>query len=178
MQTQKLNYFRIKNLKYDLINKFYYNKTKNLSELKKITLNFNCKTTNIEKLTSSLLAFKLIVKQKGKLVVSKNAHVLLKIKKGNPIGCKTVLNNKIMFYFIEKFRLKLFKSIKHYNLINKCQNRKSFSIEIKDTFNSFNELKTNFYFFSSLNNLEINFLIKSKTNNELYFILKSFKLVY
>lgn len=173
---QNLSYFSLKNFKYDLINKFSYNKTKNLPKLNKIKLHFNCKNSNIESLASSLLAFKLISNQKGKLTVLKKPNVLLKIKKGNPIGCKTTIKKINTLNFLNKLKkIKILEKVKKFNLISKHL-KKSFSIEVNNTFNSFFELKTNFYFFNKLKNLEISFVSKSANKKEMFFILKSYKL--
>lgn len=173
---QYLNYFNIKNFKYDLINKFCYDKTQRLPKLKKIILYFNCnKNADIKNLSSSLLAFKLLISQKGKLIISKKSNISLKIKKGVPIGCKTILNKQIMFDFLKRITRVLIQNPKVFNTANNQKNKTSFSIKIKNTFNNFNELKTNYYFFNGLNDLEITFVIDSKFKNEINFILKEYK---
>ncbi len=62
-----LTYFCKKTLNYELLNKFNYKNTKKLPKIKKIVLNFGCKTTDIKHLAASLLALELITCQKGKL---------------------------------------------------------------------------------------------------------------
>lgn len=48
--------FYNKTLKYDLINKFLYKKTKSLPKLKQITLQLDTSDTHIKNLSSNLLA--------------------------------------------------------------------------------------------------------------------------
>ena len=91
-----LDYFYTKTLKFDLINKFYYKELKNLPKLKKIVLNFNCRTTNLKTLATHLLALELITNQKSNLTISKRPNLLLKIRKGNPVGCKVILKKILM----------------------------------------------------------------------------------
>ena len=54
-----LEYYYEKVIKYDLLNKFFYIQSKDLPKLTKIVLNFGCKSFEIKKLASSLLALKL-----------------------------------------------------------------------------------------------------------------------
>lgn len=169
-----LEYPYKKTLKYDLANKFFYNKTKDLPKLKKITLNFNCKTTEIKNLSASLLALELITNQKGKLTATKHSNVLLKIRKGNPVGCKVTLRKKQMFYLLEKILIKILPKIKNFNgfLINRKLKKNAFSYELHDTL-FFNELEEHYYLFNTLPNLSITLITQSKMKEELIFILKS-----
>jgi ribosomal protein L5 len=59
-----LEHFYLKTLKYDLSNRFLYKNTKELPKLKKIILNFGCKTSDLKQLSASLLALELITNQK------------------------------------------------------------------------------------------------------------------
>lgn len=173
-----LNYFNLKPFKYDLINKFYYNKTKNLPKFKKIILNFNCKTTKIKSLSSSLLALELITNKKGILTITKQPNILLKIRKGNPIGCKITLKEKHIFNFLERLlcevlpKINVDKELK----ISNTTNKNCFYFEIKNTFN-FKELENNYYLFNELNKLDIVIIFESQLGKEFNFMISSFKLL-
>ena len=82
MQIFKYYYNNV--IKYDVINKFYYKKYKQIPKIIKIVLSFNCKNLNIKQLLNSLIALELISAKKGFILVSKKSNILLKIKKGNP----------------------------------------------------------------------------------------------
>lgn len=169
-----LQYFNKKTVKYDLINKFFYNNTKKLTEIEKIILNFGCKSTRIKILSSSLLALELITLKKGKLTVTKKPNFLIKIRKGNPVGCKIVLTNKIMYTFLERFINEILPKIdNNKNFKNKKKN--SYYYRINDTF-IFNELEKNYYLFNELNYLDINIVINSTLKKDIKFILNSFQL--
>ena len=109
-----LDYFYRKNLKFDLINKFYYKNLKELPKLKKIVLNFSCKTTELKPLATNLLALQLITNQKGVLTTSKRPNLLLKIKKGNPIGCKITLKKTSVLNFFNKTLNEVLPKIKNF----------------------------------------------------------------
>lgn len=169
-----LEHFYRKTVKYDLINKFFYNKTKNFPKIKKIVLNFGCKTTEIRDLSSSLLALELITNKKGSLTFTKQPNIFLKIRKGHPVGCKVTLKKKQMFNFLEKILIEIFPKIKNFNgfLVNKKLKKNAFSYELHNTF-AFNELEEHYYLFNKLPNLKVTIITQSKTKEELIFILKS-----
>jgi large subunit ribosomal protein L5 len=92
------NYY-INIIKYDLVNKFYYKNHKKIPKLNKIILNFNCKNINFKLLISSIIALELITTQKSIITSSKKSNITLKIRKGNPIGCKVTLRKEKMYFF-------------------------------------------------------------------------------
>lgn len=170
-----LEYSLKKNIKYDLINKFNYNKSKELPLIKKIILNFGCKTTKIKNLSSSLLALELISEKNARLTVTKKPNIILKIKKGNPVGCRVILTKHKIFYFLERNINEIFLNIKFFNKCKfKQKNLNFFSYKIYDPF-VFHELGKNYYLFNDLTSLDITFVLKSSINKELVFILKSLK---
>lgn len=172
-----LQYFYLKVIKHDLSNKFVYINTKKIPTLKKIIINFGCKNNDIKTIASSLLALELITTQKGKLTVTKHSNILLKIRKGNPTGCKVTLRKKNMFNFLIKLIIEIFPILKNFlgfdkKIIKKMQ-QKALSWELYEMF-SFSELERNYYLFYNLPKLNITFITDSRSKNELLFILKSF----
>lgn len=169
--------FYNKTIKYDIINKFNYKKINNLPKIKKIILNFGCKTAEIKQLTSSLLALELISNQKGILTKTKLANLFLKIKKGNPTGCKVTLRKKKMFNFITKININIFPRLKNFNgfSFNSRTKKNTFSYDINETF-SFYELEKQYYLFNNLSKLNVTIVTDCNTKKELTFLLKSFQL--
>lgn len=96
---QIFEYYYTNIIRYDLINKFYYNNHKQIPKVIKIVLNFNCNSVNIKRLISSMVALELITNQKSVILTSKKANISLKLRKGNPIGCKVTLKKKKYEYF-------------------------------------------------------------------------------
>jgi large subunit ribosomal protein L5 len=169
-----LENFYFKALKYDLANKFVYDNTNKIPKLKKIILNFGSKTADIKQLSSGLLAFELIANQRGILTKTKKSNILLKIRKGNPTGCKLTLQKYNLFNLFKKTIFEVFPKLKNFNGFT--QNRKikknTFSYELHDTF-SFSELEGHYYFFNNLPKLDITIITTAKNKKELIFVLKS-----
>lgn len=172
-----LNYFYKKTLKFDLINKFYYTDLKNLPKLQKAILSFSCKTTELKVLATNLLALELITKQKGTLTISKKPNLLLKIRKGNPTGCRLTLKKHLLFNFLEKTLTEIFPHIKSFEGIpvNQKVEQTSLSLIIRNTLN-FSELTEHYYLFNNLSDLNLSIVTSVKTKQEMIFFLRSLQL--
>jgi large subunit ribosomal protein L5 len=171
-----LNYFQSKTLKHDLLNKFHYKNINDLPKLEKVILNFGCKTNDMKQLSTAALALELITNQKGILTRSKKSNILLKIRKGNPVGCKVTLQKQLMLKFLEKTLLEIFPKIKNFKglTVSKRIKKNSLSYELHNTL-SFNELEKHYYIFNSLPKLTITVVAKTNTKEELLFLLKAFQ---
>ena len=114
-----LEHYYQNTIKYDLINKFKYNNLNSLPKLKKIVLNFNCKNSDLKQLAASFLALELITGQTSILTTVSKPNILLKIRKGQPTGCKIILQNKVMYKFIsdERFILESGNNFNKSNVI-------------------------------------------------------------
>lgn len=167
-----LEYYYNRTLKYDLINKFCYTNIKKIPKLKKVVLNFGCKTTDIKKLATSLLALELISNKKGVLRKSKSPNLALKIKKGHPTGCVVTLDKKTSLKFLAKVSLEILTAKKQFNGLNILYKTNSLSYTIKNSFN-FSCFKDQYYLFSNLSNLNISVITINSKKEETLFILKS-----
>jgi large subunit ribosomal protein L5 len=173
-----LEYYYKKIVRRDLINKFIYTHLEEIPQLKKIILNFGCKNSDVKSVASALLSLELITTKKGSLVKSKRANVLLKIRKGNPVGCVVVLKNNEMYDFLFKLLTEVLPNLKSFSGLNvsKKLGKTSFSFTLKDLIN-FKELEKQFYLFINLPPLNITLVTNAKTNKELLYLLQSFKLI-
>lgn len=171
------NYFCTKTLKFDLINKFYYTDLKKLPNLKQIVLNFSCKTTELKILATHLIALELITNQKGITTVSRRPNLLLKLRKGNPSGCKVTLRKTLMINFLSKSFNETFPKVKNFSgmMIHQKVEKNAFSFSVKDTL-AFSELAEHYYLFNNLSNLSLSFLTQVNTREEMLFFLKSLQL--
>ena len=145
-----IKHFYSKTLKYELLNKFLYKDIKKIPQIKKIILNFGCKNLELKHLAASLLALELITTQKGTLTITKHSNILLKIRKGNPTGCKVTLRKNNMFNFFSKSLIEIFpkqKDFTGFNISKKIKNN-VFSYTLDNTFN-FNQLKNQYRYFLS-----------------------------
>ena len=110
-----MSFFEVYNckvIKYDLINTFVYQKLTQVPRLEKIILNFGYPKSKLKNLISGLLALEFLSSQKGKITKSRHLNVFLKIKKGNPVGCKLVLKKSMMNLFYLKLMTSIFPKIK------------------------------------------------------------------
>lgn len=170
-----LKNFYKKQLKYDLINKFFYTKTYQLTKINKIILNFGCKTGESKILAANLLALELLTNQKGKLTKTKQANILFKTRKGNFTGCKVTLNKNQSLYFIKKYtNFFINKTITEKKFVIKQINSVTFIVI--DCL-KFNELENYYNLFQNITKLTIT-IVLNKINyiNELNFLLISLKI--
>jgi large subunit ribosomal protein L5 len=172
------NYYK-QVIKHDLINKFFYNQLNDIPELKKIILNFGCKSFEIKNIASSLLSLELITTKQGTVTKSTRANILLKIRKGYPVGCMVVLTKSKMYQFFFKLLTEVFPNLKDFKGINVSKNlsNKSFSLTLFDLIN-FKELEKQFYLFTNLPPLNIILVTNTKTQKELIYLLNSFKMPF
>lgn len=160
-------------VKYDLINKFQYKIITKLPNLHFITLDFKLKRWDIKVLISSLAALELITLQKGILTKSNVSNISLKIRKGQPVGCKVTLRKNKMNIFLFKILNKILtNSVLKNNRINNL-----FSIKINNIL-IFKELEQNYQFFKNLSSLNINIKTTDCTFKEFVFLINSYKFLY
>ena len=164
-------------ISYDLINTFFYKNLKEIPKLKKITLNFGYQNSTFRRLVSSLLALEFITCKKGNLTISKDLNVFLKIKKGNPVGCKIILKKSTMYLFYLKLITSIFSKMKQSQTFRyqwHPKTVKSVSFQIKNPL-LFIELENQFQFFKNISRLDVTLFTSSNSQKELYFLFKSIK---
>lgn len=167
-----------KTIRYDLINKFNYIKNVNeIPQLKKIILNFGCKSVEVRNIASTFLALELITTCQVSLVKAKRSNILLKVRKGNPVGCVVVLRKKQMYSFAFKLVSEVFPNLKGFKGISLSKKliQPNFSFTIKDLIN-FTELEKQFYLFIDLPPMNVVFVTNTNTKQELKYLLQSFKI--
>lgn len=173
-----LQHYYKKIIKRDLINKFSYTYLEEIPQLKKIILNFGCKNSDIRSIASVFLCLELITAEKSFVARSKRANVLLKIRKGNPVGCMAVLRDEKMYHFLFKLLSEVLPNLKSFAGldVSKRLGKKSFSFTLKDLIH-FKELEKQFYLFINVPPLNITLITTTKTKEELLYLLQSFKLI-
>jgi large subunit ribosomal protein L5 len=172
------NYY-IKVIRHDLINTFFYTHLNDVPKLKKIILNFGCKSFEIKNIVASLLALELVTDKQAVVTKSKRANIILKIRKGYPIGCMVVLTKSEMYDFFLKLLIEVFPNLKDFRGLNASKKKevKSFSLTLMDLIN-FKDLEKQFYLFANLPPLNIVLVTNTKTRKELMYLLNSFKLPF
>ena len=165
-------------IQYDLINKFQYKNLQNLPKLEKIVLHFSYNNPNIKILASSLLSLELITTKRGTLTTAKNSHILLKLRKGNPVGCKVILQKTLMYHFFTKLLVDIIPQMKEFKKIDFQSDILQpvvLPYQLKNVF-AFSELEQNYNLFNNLSNLNIIIVTNIMTKKELLFLFNSFKL--
>ena len=117
-----LEAYNSKIIKYDLVNTFVYQNLTQMPRLEKMILNFGYPKSKLKNLISGLLALEFLSAKKGQITKSRHLNIFLKIKKGNPVGCKLVLTKSIMNFFYLKLNLKRLPKIKWYLVLNNLLN--------------------------------------------------------
>lgn len=171
-------------VKYDLLLKFNdYKKISQIPKLKKIILSYEFKKYDFKLLLSSIVALELITSQKSSIIKSKVSNISLKIRKGNPIGCKVTLRRKLMDSFFLKLLNELLMKIQKIELnIDKIEpnlnfyENKTFTFKVKKGL-IFTELEYNYQIFKFLPGLNINIVTDTKNYKELLMILKLYKII-
>ncbi len=164
-------------IKHDLINRFFYKNNKEIPKLKKIVLSMNCKNSEIFNLASVSLFLELISNKTISIIKSKKANVVLKIRKGYPIGCKIVLCKTFMEIFLFRFindSLPKMKNIKTEILSSKIK-KNSVTYCIKNL-SIFNELEEYYNLFTKLPALNITMIFNAQNINETEFLMSSLKI--
>lgn len=171
-----MNFFNEYNdnvVKYDLINKFNYKITKQIPKLESVTLTFKAKRYDLHTLLSCLSALNLISLQNPALNFSKISNISLKIRKGQPIGCKVTLRkknlNKFLTVLLNKYQVK--------TTTNTTYNNERFLSHNVTNVLIFSSLEKNYQYFKNLSNLNINITTNNCCTRELAFLLMSSKLL-
>ena len=164
-------------VKYDLINKFRYKTSKEEPQLKKIVLNLNCKTFESKLFAATILSLKLITLKKNiKITNSKFPNLFLKIQQGQPVGCKIILTKFHMYQFLFFVLFEIIPKTSIFLTLNSLRkNVNHYSFKLSNNHLIFENLKEHFSVINNISDLHITIITNSKSQNELFFLLKSFK---
>ena len=164
-----LNQYEQKVVKYDLINKFKYNTVDEIPILASISLNFRLKRFNVKNLISAISSLKVLTSQNSIFLKSQVPNIVLKIRKGHPIGCKVTLRKNLMNKFLFKLSNKMLLKSKT-EITNNTIHIKINNILI------FTELEKNYQFFKNLTDLHIYIKTTKCQLNEFLFLTNAYKL--
>ena len=160
-------------IKYNFINKCNFAVASDIPKIKKIVISFNFVNYSKKKVLCCLLVFKLLTGYKGVILKSKTHNLKLKIKKGAPVACVVVLNNKSQSVFMETL---IYHFLPNLNLKKvEIKNKNSFSFRIPKIF-FINEYNKHYIFFKDLLDLNITLVSTTKNISDFLFLLKSFNI--
>jgi len=164
-------------VKHDLMNKFCYDNIYEIPKLKKIILNFECKNLKVKTFVATLLSLELITTKSAQLTRANTPHIFLKIQKGQPVGCKVILKKNYMYRFLTRLLTDIIPNFKSFLKLRSVQkNTNFFSFILLNNSLNFSEIQEHFNLISKISSLQITLVTNAKTQNELFFLLKSFKL--
>lgn len=176
-----LEYYYQKVIKYNFINKFV-NKKKldKIPKITKISLNFGCISSDMSKILATSFFLEIITSQHVNITSAKKANIIIKIKKGNPTGCKVTLKDKLMYEFLSKLLIEIFPKIKKFKKLeikSKNNNKKDITYSIEETLLIFSKLKEHYYIFNNkIPKLDIAIITNTRSKKEFIHLLKSFKI--
>lgn len=106
-------YYYYKNIvRQDLLTKHNYNNFAEIPKIRKICLNFQVTQSSLRQLLPLMSALTLTSFQKPSFIKSNQVNLVLKLKKGCPIGCKVNVRGQKMYDFLERILFFVFPQFK------------------------------------------------------------------
>jgi large subunit ribosomal protein L5 len=156
----------------DLLTKFHYQNSLQISSLEKIVLSFSFTSSTLKNFLPLFSALQLISCQKPYVIRSKRINLTLKLKHGSPIGCKVDLRGKEIYIFLEKLFYFILPQLREFHGFE--FSKKDFALKIENLF-TFRELEKDYEHFSELPPLTISFVCKTAHFQEKAYLLNSLK---
>jgi hypothetical protein len=164
---------------YSQINRcFWFNNLHQIFSIKKLTFFYTLsKDISLKALIRVSAFMELITDQRAFFIRSKTSSILLKVRKGAPLGVKINLRKKKLFNFLMLFIWQVLPFSK--NLITKKETRhvKKIIIKIVDPL-TFPVLKNFYFFFKTCINLRIFFTFGVSSNNQTFFTIRFLQLPF
>ena len=157
------------------MNKFRLKKSNQIPRIKRITLNFGCKNFSVQKFATTMLALELIASKKAKITIAKKPNILLKIQKGQPSGCKVILQNKEIYAFLTRLHLEILPKFKNFAGFNIKTQTSSFFFNIPSNKIMLKEFEDHYPLFTNLPSLNIHVSTNTSQPKELLFLMKAMK---
>lgn len=168
-------YYYYRNIvKQDLLTKFCYNNVAQIPGLKKISLSFQVSQSSLRQLLPFLSSLTIVSMQKPYLLTSNRVNLVLKLRKGVPIGCKVSLHKKQIYAFLERL---LFFVLPQYKGSSKPifrVGKKNIFFTLDNLF-SFKEVEKEYENFQDLPKLHVSFVVNSKEKEEILSLLTALK---
>lgn len=171
--------FNDKIINHDLINKYQYKNIKKLPKIKRITLKFDgCGNFNIQKFATTILALEIIALKKSSIITSRVPNLSLKIIKGQPAGCRVILQKRNCYKFLSKLIIEILPKLTDFLSIKDKINKSVLSFQLLKKNIILKELDDKYPLFINLPNLNVQVLTTTKREKELLFVIKSIKYPY
>lgn len=175
-----LEIFFFNNFRYTALNKYFFTSLKKVPKIKKIVLTLKISKYKIKDLALNFLILELIQNitsnTRIQIIKTKKPNLILKLRKGTPIGCKIIINSSFqIFEILNKLNINitLFNKTSKKNITKQlCKIDNSLTIPIKNVLsikqiNRFYNLFINNHF-----NFNINIFFSNKLKQEISFVYK------
>lgn len=171
------NYYK-QIIKQDFINKFSLYKSKNIPTIEKITLSFGCKNPSTQELALIMVALEMITQKRSTITISRKPNILLKIQKGQPIGCKVELKNNDTYLFIAKLNLEILPKLRNFTKFKIEKQKYNFFFQLPKDGIQLQEFERSYPLLINLPILHVNILTKTKRLDQIFFLAKSLKIPF
>lgn len=161
-------------VKQDLLTKFSYVNFDQIPAIKKICLNFQVTQSSLKQLLPLMSALTLISSQKSFLLTSNKSNLILKLKKGVPVGCKVTIRKKGIYFFLERFLFLVLSQSKGSSIPLFRIGKKNAFLTLENLF-FFKEVEKEYENFQYLPELNITMVINSKKEKEILSLLSALK---
>ena len=153
----------------DVILKYNYNNIMEIPSLKKIVVNTTSKTYVSDKkyMIPALTALEMITGQKLIVNQAKKSIATFKIRKGQPIGCKSTLRDTILYSFLYKLIMIILPRSRDFNglSVENITNSSDWSIAITNVM-LFPELENYYEFFETVRAFNVTFGVSAKEKQQ------------
>lgn len=168
-------YYYYKNIvRQDLLTKYNYTNYAEIPCLKKICLSFQVSQSSLRQLLPLMSALTLASHQKPFFLRSKQINLVLRLKKGYPIGCKVTIRGSKMYDFLEQILFLIFTQSKGSMLPFFRIGKKEAFLSIENPF-FFKEIEKEYENFRELPKLHLTMVANVEKKGEIISLLSALK---
>lgn len=169
-----LHYYYKNIVRQDLLTKYDYTNYTEIPCLKKICLSFQVSQSSLRQLLPLMSALTLASYQKPFFLRSKQVNLVLKLKKGYPIGCKITVRGQKMYDFLERILFFIFPQSKGSMLPFFRIGKKAAFLSLENPF-FFREIEKEYENFRELPKLHLTMIISAEKKEEIISLLSALK---
>jgi len=157
---------------------FWFNNLHQISSIKKLTFFYTLsKEISLKALVRVSSFMELITDQRAFFIRSKTSSILLKVRKGAPLGVKVNLRKKKLFNFLMLFIWQVLPFSKNFIMKKETRQVKKIILKIIDPL-TFPVLKNFYFFFKTCTDLRIFFTFGASSNNQTFFTVRFLQLPF
>lgn len=168
-------YYYYKNIvRQDLLTKYNYNNFAEIPRLEKINLSFQVSQSSLRQLLPLMSALTLASQQKPSLLRSSKINLVLKLRKGYPIGCQVSVRGQRMYDFLESILFLIFPQTKGSSLPFFRIGKKVAFLSLENPF-LFREIEKEYENFQELPCLHLTMVLNVEKEEEIVSLFSALK---